>query len=229
MINFAVDPNVLEPHVPRGTRLDFHDGVAYVSLVGFLFQRTRLLGLPIPLHTHFEEVNLRFYVRRETESESRRGVVFLKELVPRFAIAALARAMYNEPYEAVPMDHSVAIPPGPQDRGHAEYRWRARGSRFSMRVGINGAAQALMDGSEEEFITEHYWGYTRQRDGSTIEYQVEHPRWRVWRGTESSIAGDFSKLYGSDFGSALAKSPRSAFVAEGSAVRVHHPNRLSPM
>src|SRR5687767_14420287 len=98
MANFRIEPAVLEPFVPRGTRLDMFHGEAYVSLVGFLFRDTRVLGFSFPRHRDFEELNLRFYVVRDVEGESRRGVVFIKELAPRWAVCTIARALYNENY-----------------------------------------------------------------------------------------------------------------------------------
>src|SRR5437764_15315145 len=100
MLNFTVDPKILQPMVPRETELDFHDGRTFVSVVGFLFLDTRVIGLPIPLHRDFEEVNLRFYVRRKSANELRRGVVFVRELVPRRAIAGVARKFYGDPFLA---------------------------------------------------------------------------------------------------------------------------------
>ena len=99
ILNYEVPPAVVLPLVPRGTELDIWQGQALVSLVGFLFTDTRVRGLAIPWHRHFEEVNLRFYVRRRVASApDRRAVVFVRELVPRYAIAAIARFLYNEPY-----------------------------------------------------------------------------------------------------------------------------------
>ena len=107
MLNFAVDPKLLEPLIPPGTELDFHDGETFVSVVGFMFLRTRLVGLPIPFHRNFEEVNLRFYVRRRAPEGWRRGVVFVRELVPRRAIAFVARVFYDEPYLGEPVEVDV--------------------------------------------------------------------------------------------------------------------------
>ncbi|HEX7980960.1 MAG TPA: DUF2071 domain-containing protein, partial [Gemmatimonadaceae bacterium] len=98
MLNYEVPPEVLAPYVPRGTSLDLWQGHALVSVVGFRFIETRVIGVPIPFHRHFDEVNLRFYVRRELPGgEARRGVVFIRELVPKPMIAWVARALYNEP------------------------------------------------------------------------------------------------------------------------------------
>ena len=92
MLNFTADPALLEPYVPPGTQLDFHDGRTFLSIVGFRFLNTRILGIPIPFHTNFDEVNLRFYVRRETPAGPRRGVVFIREIVPRAILRPHAAA-----------------------------------------------------------------------------------------------------------------------------------------
>src|SRR5215471_2542307 len=214
MVNYAVEPSLLARFVPAGTRLDAHDGVTYVSLVAFRFVDTRVLGLRVPGHHTFEELNLRIYVRREEAGEVRRGVVFLKEVVPRRAIAFVARAVYNEPYVARPMRHSVAgSPPS------VEYGWRIGGAWHSVKARASGLGAISGAGSREEFIAEHYWGYTRQRDGGTLEYRVEHPRWTVWR-AELTELPPLHPLYGAALAGVL-KHPASAFIADGSAVSVH--------
>lgn len=228
LLNYACPPALLAPLVPEGTTLDLWEGEALVSLVGFLFRDTRLRGVPVPFHRTFEEVNLRLYVRRAAdggaEAGARRGVVFVRELVPRRAIAAVARRVYNEPYLAVPMAHRVAL--DPTAGGTVRYAWRHRGDAFALSAAAAGPARPLVPGSEAAFITEHYWGYTRQRDGATLEYRAAHPPWRVWDAAEAAFEGPGERLYGAGFGAVLAHPPRSAFVAEGSAVAVHAGRRL---
>ena len=226
LLNYAAPPQLLEPLVPRGTELDRWQGETLVSLVGFRFRDTRVRGIPIPWHRHFEEVNLRFYVRRRgPDGADRRAVVFIRELVPRWAVATLARWAYNEPYLTVPMSHATSLDAA--GGGAVRYAWRFRGGEYALGAVVRGPAQDLPAGSEAEFITEHYWGYTRQRDGGTLEYQVEHPRWRVWTAPEASFAGDAVALYGAGFGALLAGPPRSAHVAEGSAVLVRAGQRIA--
>ena len=230
MMNYRVAPALLAPYVPPGTELDCWQGAAYLSVVGFLFRRTRVLGIPVPFHREFEEVNLRFYVRREVDGEVRRAVTFVKEIVPRTAIAAVARLVYNEPYVALPMRHVLEHPAATGDDGapgEVRYAWRQPSSGWStLRMMSAGRAQEIASGSEAEFITEHYWGYTRQRDGSTVEYRVTHPRWRVWSVTEAAIDANLSELYGPTIAAALVGPPSSAFLAEGSTIAVHRPTRL---
>ena len=224
MLNFRVAPGLLAPFVPRGTVLDTWRGDSWLSLVGFRFLNTRVLGLPIPGHRHFPEINLRFYVR--PISDQRRAVVFLREIVPRRAIAVTARLLYNEPYVARRMiAEAPAVPL--EAPGRIAYAWRGRGRWNRFGVTAMGEATAIRDGSDEEFIAEHYWGYTAQRDGSTIEYAVEHPRWRVWQVTDVVFDVDVEAEYGGAIGEALRGSPASAFLADGSVVRVGRPVRLS--
>jgi hypothetical protein len=225
LLNYSVDPVLLLPLVPAGTELDQWQGRTLMSLVGFRFLDTRLLGIPIPGHRDFDEVNLRFYVRRRgPDGRWRRAVVFVRELVPRWAIATVARVVYNEPYLAVPMTHHVAI--DARVGGEVRYGWRFRGAEYKMAGTVAGPARPLVQDSEAEFITEHYWGYTRQRDGGTLEYQVEHPPWAVWAATAAHFTDPADALYGADLGAALAGPPDSAFVAVGSAVAVHQGVRL---
>lgn len=224
MLNFAVDPQLLAPYVPAGTDLDLFQGEALVSVVGFRFTDTRVLGVPLPWHRDFEEVNLRFYVRRRGPDGMRRAVVFISELVPRRAIAWVARAWYNEPYRALPMRHAVEAHDGART---VRYEWREGGVWTGLGARTRGASAALVPGSEAEFITEHYWGYTRQRDGGTVEYEVVHPPWRVWQAYDAALSGDIATTYGSAFAQSLAAPPRSAFVAEGSGITVFRPRRLT--
>ena len=219
MLNYEVDPGVLAPLVPAGVELDLWQGRALVSMVGFLFLRTRLLGVPIPFHRDFEEVNLRFYVRRRVREDWRRGVTFVREIVPRVAIAATARLFYNEPYLALPMRHRVA-------GDEYEFAWKFRERWHSLGATTRGAAQPMAAGSEEEFIFEHYWGCTRQRDGGTVEYGVEHPRWNVWQAASSHLDCDVAPLYGAQFVELLSREPRSVFVAEGSPIVVRGARRI---
>ena len=226
MLNYEIDPSVLAPLVPDGTELDRWEGTAYVSVVGFRFLSTRVLGLRVPGHVDFEEVNLRFYVRRREGEDWRRGVVFIRELVPRRAIAWAARAMYNEPYHSLAMRHRIERGASGMPRD-VRYEWRRAGRWEGLRVRVEGEPTSLVPGSEAEFITEHHWGYTRQRDGSTIEYRVEHPSWRVWVASESRLDADARALYGAEFAEALSMGPRSAFLATGSPVTVFRPRALA--
>jgi uncharacterized protein YqjF (DUF2071 family) len=224
IVNYEVDPRVLTRYVPRGTELDSFDGKTLVSLVGFRFLRTRLFGrLPIPFHSDFDEVNLRFYVRRNRSDEDRRGVVFIRELVPKYAVAYIARAVYGEKYSCVPMRHKITT-----DGIHksADYEWRLGRDWCKLYARAEGDAVLPAEGSLEQFITEHYWGYSAQSTGACIEYHVTHDPWRVWSATDGGFYGDAATLYGPALAEALSKPPHSAFIAEGSPVLVYSGSRV---
>jgi uncharacterized protein len=224
MLNYQADPRLLQELVPAGTQLDRWQGKTFVSLVGFRFLNTKVLGIPIPFHRDFDEVNLRFYVRREEGSEVRRGVVFVREIVPRWAIATLARVVYNEQYVSRPMSHSVVTRP---DGGvDVEYHWRTRPGWNRLGLSVGGEPAIPEEGSEQQFIAEHYWGYSRQRDGGCVEYRVAHPSWRVWASRDAKFEGDTRELYGRDLAAVLDQKADSAFLAEGSAVTVYRGRRL---
>src|SRR5437588_7959135 len=216
MLNFVVDPKILAPLVPPGTEIDFENSETFLSVVGFLFLDTRLLGLPIPLHRDFEEINLRVYVRKKSADTWRRGVVFVRELVPRRAIALVARTFYGENYVALPMKHQIDHV---DLKLSVEYSWR-RGRKWeSLKMSATGEPQAIPAGSHGEFITEHYWGYTCFRGGCS-EYRVEHPRWKIWNADSFEVHADVSSLYGEQFVETLNAPPRSPFIAEGSPITV---------
>lgn len=220
MINYEVDPAVLMPYLPKGTELDLWEGRAYMSLVGFMFQNARVGGISFPFHRNFEEVNLRFYIKCQTPEGTRRGVAFIKEIVPRWAIAFIARYFYNEKYIALPMRHKIEQGPSQID---VEYEWKFNGKWQKLGVKCLNEPEPIKEGSEVEFIAEHYWGYSVQRDGGTKAYQVQHPKWRVWNVDSYQVDVDVKNLYGPELSPFLEKSPTSCFLAEGSKVQVFKP------
>lgn len=225
ILNFRIDPAVLWRLVPAGTELDLWRGDALVSLVGFRFLRTKVLGVAMPFHRDFDEVNLRFYVRTMREGEVRRGVTFIREIVPRRAVALAARLAYNEPYVTRPMRSRVPAR-GDLYPGTVEYAWKSKAGWNRLAVRAVGEPQPLAEGSEAEFITEHHWGYTRQRNGATVEYAVHHPRWRLWSVADGRFECDVEEVYGPAFVEALTAAPCSMCLAQGSAVTVFRPERL---
>ena len=214
MANYEVAPEILEQRLPSGVSLDFDGGKCFVSLVAFMFLDTRVLKIPVPFHTNFEEVNLRFYVKRETGNETKRGVIFVKEIVPRIAIATVARVFYGEPYETWRMSHA-------KDGNKLEYSWRKGGceNKISVEIGANQGVPAA--NSHGEFIIEHYWGYTSRGANRTDEYRVEHPKWELFDIDYAEIDADFGKLYGAEFAFLSDTQPDSIFMAKGSEVSVY--------
>ncbi|HEY6330116.1 MAG TPA: DUF2071 domain-containing protein [Blastocatellia bacterium] len=226
MLNYEIEPDLLLASLPAGTELDFYNGMTFLSVVGFLFADTMVFGLPIPFHRNFEEVNLRFYVRRRSPDGVRRGVAFIKEIVPRYAIAAIARRRYHENYVSLPMKHRLVRSEDTDTPLEVEYRWRFRGAWNQVGAAISGPNREMAPGSLDEFIAEHYWGYTAQPDGGCLEYRVEHSRWNIWPAERSWLDCDVAGLYGKKFEGTLGGSPVSAFVADGSAVSVYKGVRI---
>ena len=219
MANYSVEPSVLSGFVPEGTELDFWTGECYVSLVAFKFFETKVLGVPIPFHRNFLEVNLRFYVTRKTGNEIRRGVVFIKEIVPRRAIAMIARYAYGEPYETWKMGLL-------QNESQVSYNWSKKGCEnlLSVEIGENSGVPA--PGSHGEFIIEHYWGYTKRGPGRTDEYKVEHPKWELFDVGAARIDVDFGTTYSEKFAFLSGQKPKSILVAKGSEIAVYKGAKL---
>ena len=223
--SWRVDAALLAPFVPPGTTLDRWDGSPYLSVVGLSFLNLGVGGVPIPLHGKFAQVNLRFYVRRDVGGATRRGVVFLRELVALPSVTAAARLTTGEPFETTPVRQRLVFQPGEgREPSVVEYAWgeAAHEARITVVVAA-GSGHPLPAGSQEEFFADRGWGYTAQRDGRTAEYRVEHPRWRVWRSENSVVAGELGAAFDPIFADVLRESPDFAFAAEGSAVAVHPP------
>jgi uncharacterized protein len=216
MVNYVVNPEALLPYLPFKTELDLYDGNCYLSLVGFMFQNTCLKGCKIPFHINFEEVNLRFYVNYRNAGTCKRGVVFIKEIVPRPALTLVANMLYGEHYQTMKMSHSWLEQ---DDKIVVEYAWK-KDKWNIMRVLAGKEPCSIGIGSEEEFITEHYWGYTRLSKTKTSEYEVAHPRWEVYPVNHYTIDVDFAATYGLDFKFLQDLKPASVLLAEGSEVKV---------
>ncbi|HEY3835853.1 MAG TPA: DUF2071 domain-containing protein [Bryobacteraceae bacterium] len=219
VVTYRVDPAILQPYLPPGLRLDQWKGEALMSLVGFQFLGTRILGLPVPFWGSFPEVNLRFYVCRNTAEGERRGVVFIKEIVPYSPVAAVARGVYNENYHPMRMTYGVAA-------GMADYRWQWEGRENRIAVYAKSLATLPDDESLDTFIVEHHWGYSRSRDGTCIEYQVERKPWRTYPVERFEVDVDVERMYGTPFAAALSQPPVSVLLAEGSRVAVSFGRRL---
>ena len=217
--NYAIEKELLEEYIPQGTELDIWDGKCYVSLVGFMFVNTRLLGVKIPFHTNFEEVNLRFYVRRLENGIWKRGVVFIKEIVPKHALSFIANTVYNENYVTLPMKHKWTKN---ENSLEVRYDWEMRNKWNSIEVKTNGEKIKLEPNSETEFITEHYWGYAKVNNSKTNEYEVTHPRWEVYNVEDYDIDVDFGTLYGKKFEFLNRTVPNSVMLAEGSEITVEN-------
>ncbi|MGH1518018.1 YqjF family protein [Chryseobacterium sp. JK1] len=215
IINYEIDPQILLKYLPKGTELDFYQGKCYVSLVGFMFLNTKLMGIPVPFHRDFEEVNLRFYVKKKENGIWKRGVVFIKEIVPKPALSFIANSVYKENYHTLPMKNWIHEKEGEL---LIKYSWKDK-NWHSIQIKADSTAQPMQEGSEFEFITEHYWGFTK-KENRTSEYEVCHPKWDFYSVKEHQLEIDFEKIYGNDFECLNHQNPISVMLAEGSGVQV---------
>lgn len=223
MINYVVDPQILEKYVPAGTELDFFEGKCYVSFIGFLFEKVKVLGLKIPFHTDFEEVNLRFYVRRFENGAWKRGAVFISEIVPKFAISFIANTFYNEHYETFPMKHTLKVNDNSRE---FIYQWKVNEKWNTIQVETNKDPIDIEIGSEAEFITEHYFGYNKVSDHETIEYQVTHQRWQQYEVTGNNSTINIEEVYGKEFAFINDLKPTSVFLAVGSKISIEDKRKI---
>ena len=223
MVNYAIDPAALGPLVPKGTELETWDGVTLASVVGFQFLNTRVFGIPLLFHGNFPEVNLRFYVRRKVDGSWRGGVVFVREIVPRWAwaVAVGARTLYRERYVALPMKSAIRVP------GEIRFAWKHGGAWDVLHADTTGEACTPDSAGVAHYVSEHYWGYAAQRDGGTLQYEVEHPPWKVWNCEKVRFDCRVKELYGPPFVDALSGTPHSAFAYDGSNVVVRAGTRIA--
>lgn len=215
IINYEINPEILLKYLPKGTELDFYKGKCYVSLVGFMFLNTKLLGLPIPFHRNFEEVNLRFYVKKKEGNQWKRGVVFIKEIVPKYALSMVANSVYKENYKTLKMKNKIEYT---DNDLVVTYSWKDK-DWYSMQITAESKSQTMEDDSEFEFITEHYWGFTKKED-KTSEYEVCHPKWEWYMVKNHQLEIDFKQVYGKDFECLNYQKPISVMLAEGSGIEV---------
>lgn len=215
IINYEINPEVLEKYLPKGTELDFYKGKCYVSVVGFMFLNTKLLGFPIPFHRNFEEVNLRFYVKKKEGNDWKRGVVFIKEIVPKPALSFVANSVYKENYKTMPMKNIIHQK---DQELLIKYSWKDQ-EWHSIEISAESEPLKMENNSEFEFITEHYYGFTK-KENKTSEYQVCHPKWDYYLIKNYQLKINFQKVYGNDFECLNHRKPMSVMLAEGSEIEV---------
>jgi uncharacterized protein YqjF (DUF2071 family) len=214
MINYAMDPDVLKPLLPNGVELDYFEGKTYVSLVGFNFNKIRVLGVPLPMRP-LEGVTLRFYVKREVGNEVRRGVVHISEIIPSKMVALSANLLYRQRYKVRRATHQHIFNPADKK---VVYKWRINKKWNRICVQAMSDAICMKDNSMEEFIFDHYYGYTKLNGKRSLEYKVDHPRWMINYVKDFDLHCCFQNLFGDSFKILDKISPHSIMLAEGSDV-----------
>jgi uncharacterized protein len=217
MVNYEVQSSLLQPYLPTGTMLDDFEGKYYVSLVGFKFLNSSIFGMPIPIYGSFNEVNLRFYVKRIIDGEVRRGVVFISEIVPSAIVAFLANKLYKEHYTSTKMSSAVGMN---KEHKILSYKWWLNKEAFSINTVFSKESKAIESYTHQEFIYEHYYGFTKVSSNETWEYKVNHPSWKVNEVLDYTIHCNFENMYGEDFKHLTSAVPHSVYNAVGSAVTI---------
>lgn len=217
MANYEIEPSILEPYLPKGVELDFFNNKTYVSLVGFMFKKTRLFGVPIPFFGSFEEINLRFYVRKVENRKIKKGVVFINETVPFKIVALLANKLYKEHYISIPTKNTISI----TEHKNINYEWKVNNKWNSIAVKSDTDKYKIEQGTIEEYIFERYFGFTKLSNFSSQEYKINHPKWMINKIHETHIDCDFRTMYGDAFLGLNYQKPDSVLLAEGSQVSVN--------
>ena len=217
MVNYEIDPQILMPYLPKGVELDLFKGKAYVSLVGFMFKDTKLFNIPIPRLGTFEEINLRFYVTRNDNGVTKRGVVFVNETIPYKIVAWMANTLYKEHYTVVSTKHRISNDAVTQK---VAFEWQLNTKWNSIYVENTLSSHTMQEDSLEKFIYEHYYGYTKVSEYKTEEYQLHHPSWEIHEVLDYKIDCDFKAMYGESFSVLTDKKPEAVFIAKGSAVAI---------
>ncbi|WP_247232319.1 YqjF family protein [Telluribacter sp. SYSU D00476] len=223
-LNYEVDPTILLPYLPRDTQIETWQGKTLVSVVGFLFDNIKVLGIKWPLHVNFEEINLRFYVRYFDGRQWKRGVVFISQIVPRPTVPLVANTLLHENYTYMPVRHAIIED---TDSLGVNYEWESDAGWNRMAVQADRAAQDITPGSEEEFILINYWGYNKYTDRTTVEYEVEHPYWKVYPIRQWEFNCKVADVYGKEFEPYLLKSPHSVMLARGSDIIMRRPSPIN--
>ena len=217
MINYEIDPKILTQFLPKGVELDLFNEKCYISLVGFMFKNTKLFNVPIPFFGNFEEINLRFYVKRKEGTVLKRGVVFINETIPYPIVAWIANKLYNEHYTVVPTKHEIIYE---KSSKKVKFEWLLNQKWNSIAVTTSTTSEKMEQNSLERFIYEHYYGYTKIDENKTEEYKLQHPSWKISEVLDYKIECDFESMYGKSFSVLNQTEPETVFIADGSAVGI---------
>jgi uncharacterized protein YqjF (DUF2071 family) len=222
--NYEVDPVILKKYLPFGTELEAHNGKHYVSLVAFRYCQTRLLNVPIPFHRMFEEINLRFYVKREVQPGVWRSeVAFTKLFFPKTALTLVAKYVYKENYETVKMLHEWK-----EDDKHLITNYGLKnGDWHNFDLVTSKEAVPVLPGSDDEFFLKHYWGTSQINSDSCTLYKIEHPEWQKHVVMDSEINFDFGSIFGEEFAHLTHTEPDSIQLFDGSEVIVYRKKILT--
>lgn len=212
LITYDVDPGMLQPYIPEGLEADTINGRGFVSLVAFDFLDTKVKGLKIPFHVNFPEINLRIYVK----NKEKRGVVFVREFVPKTVIPLIANTIYNENYKAIKMKSSV------EKNGAIFINHTIEINKQEFHINLQAENKPYLPpaDSTEHFFKEHEWGFGTSKAGKPLIYKVEHPFWNICPIRKYEHNFDFGVVYGKYWESLNNNAPYNITYALGSEIKV---------
>lgn len=207
-LHWPVEPGALQRHLPDGLRVETFDGAAWLGVVPFVMDDTRVRWLPpVPTARRFPECNLRTYVRpRGAGGHARPGVWFFSlDAHSRLAVEG-ARWSFGLPYFRAAMRcrrDADAV-----DYASERTDRRAPPARFAARWRQAGAFAPARPGTLEHFLVERYCLYA-VRGGRLIVGDVAHAPWQLAAADVALAECDMTQLVGVE----LPAAPRSALVA----------------
>lgn len=216
---FETDKNLLQKFLPAKTELSDWNGKHFMSIVGFMFSKPRLLNITSPFYRKFEEVNLRFYVRRKEKNKWKNGVVFIKEIAPSPLVGLVAKWLYHESFISLPMKHNLNITDAERN---IEYRWKIGHSWNYIKIQAS-LSHSLSPHTIEAFIADRHWAYTKAGDHRTFEFEIEHSPWNIFPSHSFEMNLDAAKIYGSEFAEYFHQKPLTVFLMDGSQTKVSYP------
>jgi uncharacterized protein len=217
---FEVEKQLLKEFLPGKTELNDWNGKFFLSLVGFMFSKTTLLGIPVPFYRKFEELNLRFYVKHKSNTGWKKAVVFIKEIAPSRIIGLTAKWLYHENFIHLPMNHSITAD---SNKKIIEYSWKVNADWNRLRLQTSLLPSAMPGESLESFIADHYYGYTKTSDDKTLEFEVQHRPWKIYPALSFDMKLDAKTIYGEEFSHCFAQKPLTAFLMDGSETKISFP------
>jgi uncharacterized protein YqjF (DUF2071 family) len=208
-LHWAVDPEIVAPLLPPGTRPDVHEGRTYVGLIPFRMRRIGLLGSPgLPYVGSFLETNVRLY---SVDQQGRRGVVFRSLEADRLLPVLAARWIAGLPYTWARM---TITRDGDRITYASRRRWPGPAgahSRIELQVG-----QRLDDpGPLAAFLTAR-WGLHQWAGGRTAFWPNEHPEWPLHTAELLSCDEDLIRAAGLP---GVSGAPDSVLFSPGVDVR----------
>lgn len=223
-MNYIISPEILENYLPAYTIIDYFKGNCFTSLVGFPFRNVEIAGMKIPFYTDFEEINLRFYVKRFDGTTWRKGTVFISEIANKSALKFLANSFLHEKYQTLETRQEIKEN---SELIETKYSWRTWMNWQFLNLISEKPSESVAEGTEAHFIMDRSSGYQKYDTATTNEYGISHPKWNIYPIRSFDINVDFEESFDSNFPVLNETLPHSVILARGSSVAVKQINKIT--